>query len=174
MCLLSTLCAISINLLCNIVNVLNFDPTPGIESVCKDITRAYILFHLSFHLIWYASWHTIKKTSWHLTPPRGLVCIYELDMCGASFVDHLCYFFFCFCYAFICVCLVMPCGYLLGKGWPLGSRLWCLIVKVSISHWYPGSGLVLDCIYSWFLSSFLLWIRIKLDKTITNASATWY
>ena len=29
-----------------------------------------------------------------------------------------------------------------------GSRLWCLIVTLSLSHWYPGSGVVLDCIDS--------------------------
>ena len=40
------------------------------------------------------------------------------------------------------------CGHLLGKGWPLGSRLWCLTVSLSLSHWYPGSGVVLDCIDS--------------------------
>ena len=28
-----------------------------------------------------------------------------------------------FCYAFMHVCLLMPCGHLLGKGRPLGSRL---------------------------------------------------
>ena len=49
------------------------------------------------------------------------------------------------------VFLLMPCGHLLGKGWPLGSRLWCLIVTLPLSHWYPGSGVVLDCIYSWSL-----------------------
>ena len=40
---------------------------------------------------------------------------------------------------------------------PAGKRLtaWlsfvmsrCLIVKLSFSHWYPGSGVVLDCIDS--------------------------
>ena len=71
---------------------------------------------------------------------------------GASFVDHLCYF----CLVFMHVCLLMLCGHLLGKGWSLGSRLWCLIVTLSLSHWYPGSGVVLDCIYSWSLPSFLL------------------
>ena len=35
-----------------------------------------------------------------------------------------------------------------GKGLPLGSRLWCLTVSLSLSHWYPGSGVVLDCIDS--------------------------
>ena len=52
---------------------------------------------------------------------------------------------------FIRVCLLMSCGHLLGKGWPLGSRLWCIIVKLS-----PGSGVVLDCIDSWSLPSFFL------------------
>ena len=37
---------------------------------------------------------------------------------------------------------------LLGKGWPLGSRLWCPTVSLSLSHWYPGSGVILDCIDS--------------------------
>ena len=62
----------------------------------------------------------------------------------------------CVCYAFLCVCLYVPCGQLLGKGWPLGSRLWCLTVSLSLSHWYPGSGVVLDCIDSWSLLPYLL------------------
>ena len=53
-----------------------------------------------------------------------------------------------FCYDFLQVCLLVPYGRLLGGGWPLGSRLWCLIVTLSLSHWYPGSGVVLDCIDS--------------------------
>ena len=62
-----------------------------------------------------------------------------------------------FCYAFVRVCLRMPWGHLLGKGWSLDSRLWCLIVELSLSHWYPGSGVVLDWINSWSLPSFLLY-----------------
>ena len=46
------------------------------------------------------------------------------------------------------VCLYVLCGHLLGKGLPLGSRLSCLTVSLSLSHWYPGSGVVLDCIDS--------------------------
>ena len=54
------------------------------------------------------------------------------------------------------VCLYVPCGHLLGKSCPLGSRLWCLTVSLSLSHWYPGSGVVLDsidsdlCIHTYF------------------------
>ena len=38
----------------------------------------------------------------------------------------------CFCsvlclLCFVRVCLYVLCGHLLGKGWPLGSRLWCLL-----------------------------------------------
>ena len=46
--------------------------------------------------------------------------------------------------------------HLLGKGWPLGSRLWCLSVSLSLSHWYPGSNVVLYCINSWSLHPYLL------------------
>ena len=74
------------------------------------------------------------------------------------FVDHLCYF----CIVLLCfhhVCLLMPCGHLLGKGWPLGSSLWCLVVTLWLSHWYPGSGVVLDYIDFWSLPYFLLCCR---------------
>ena len=46
---------------------------------------------------------------------------------GTSFVDLLC---FCSVLCWLCfvrVCLYLLCGHLLGKGWPLGSRLWCLL-----------------------------------------------
>ena len=42
------------------------------------------------------------------------------------------------CYAFVCVCLYMPCGHLLGKGWPLCSRLWlsnCEFVDFPLVSW---------------------------------------
>ena len=67
------------------------------------------------------------------------------------------------CYAFVRVCLLLPCCHLLGKGWPLGSRLWYLIMSLLLSHWYPGSGVVLDCIDSWSLPSFLLCPKERLN-----------
>ena len=54
----------------------------------------------------------------------------------------------CLLYVFVRVCLYVLCGHLLGKGWPLGFHLWCLTVNLSLSHWYSGSGVVLDCIDS--------------------------
>ena len=87
-------------------------------------------------------------TPWNrFEPSSKIVCFF----CGADML-----FLSCFCYAFVRVCLLMLCCHLLGKGCPLGSRLWSLIVNLSLSHWYPGSGVVLDFIDSWSLPSFLL------------------
>ena len=69
----------------------------------------------------------------------GLMCL----------VDLLC--FFCVAFAMplcasVYLCLVVTCW----ERADLGSRLWCLAVSLSLSHWYPvsGSGVVLDCIDS--------------------------
>ena len=68
------------------------------------------------------------------------------------------FFLSCVCYVFVRVCLFVPCGHLLGKGWPLGYRLWCITLSLSLSHWYPVSGVELDWIESWFLHPYLLFI----------------
>ena len=64
-------------------------------------------------------------------------------------MDLLC-FLSCVCYAFVRVRLYVPCCHLLGRA--IGSvwclTVWCLTVSLSLSHWYPGSGVVLDCIDS--------------------------
>ena len=101
-------------------------------------------------------WNQFKPSSkiFLLTIPR------QCFFCGSFML-----FLSCFCYAFTRVCLLMPCGHLLGKDWPLGSRLWCLIVKLSLSHWYLGSGVVLDCIDSWSLPSFLLYLEVFWDPS---------
>ena len=39
----------------------------------------------------------------------------------------------CVFYAFVRFRLYVFCGHLLGKGWPLGSRLWFLTVSLSLS-----------------------------------------
>ena len=58
---------------------------------------------------------------------------------------HLCYF---------SICLVLLCFHarlFVDALWsPAGKGLisWHLIVTLSLSHWYPGSGVVLDCINS--------------------------
>ena len=54
------------------------------------------------------------------------------------------------------VCSLLPRGHLKGKGLPLGSCLWCLLWFCYFPIWYPGTGVVLNCIDSWSLLSFLL------------------
>ena len=72
-------------------------------------------------------------------------------------MNLLCFLLSCVCYAVVRVCLYVPCGHVLGKGLPLGSLLWCLTVSLSLSHWYPGSGVVLDlsipdlCTFTYFI-----------------------
>ena len=46
---------------------------------------------------------------------------------GTFFVDLLCFCSVLCLLCFVRVCLYVLCGHLLGKGWPLGSRLWCLL-----------------------------------------------
>ena len=93
---------------------------------------------------------------------------------GCFFCGPFTLFLSCFCYAFVHVCLLMPCGHLLGKGWPLASRLWCLIVKLSLSHWYQESSVVLDCIDSRSLPFYLLcanrnlWQSNRMDWTVSH------
>ena len=68
----------------------------------------------------------------------------------------------------------VPCGHQLGNGWPLGSRLWCLTVSLSLSNWYPGTGVVLDCIDSWSLHPYLHSSKChQLNKTFSVQNVDW-
>ena len=62
-------------------------------------------------------------------------------------------FFFCLVFAMslcasVYMCFVVTCW---EKGCPLGSRLWCLTISLSLSNWYPGSGSIPDlCTLTYF------------------------
>ena len=56
-------------------------------------------------------------------------------------------FLSCVCFAFVRARLFI-CALWSPAGKWLGSRVWCLSVSLSLSHWYPGSGVILDCIDS--------------------------
>ena len=84
---------------------------------------------------WTSSWENL--TPWNRFKPYSskiflLTVPRRCFLCGSFML-----FLFCFCYVFMRICLLMPCGHLLGNDWPLGFRMWCLIVKLSLSHWYP-------------------------------------
>ena len=76
---------------------------------------------------------------------------------GTSFVDLLC-----FCSV---LCLLWLCARLFicalwspaGKGLTSWLSFVVSTVSLSLSHWYPGSDVVLDCIDSWSLHPYLLW-----------------
>ena len=71
---------------------------------------------------------------------------------GTSFVDLLCFCSVLCLLCFVHVCLCVLCGRLLGGGGGGGLASWLSFVvssvSLSLSHWYPGSGVVLDCIDS--------------------------
>ena len=89
---------------------------------------------------------------------------------GTSFVDHLCYLYL-VCLSCFRVCEFLRCCHLKGKGWPLVSCLWCLLWFCYFPIWYPETGVVLNCIDSWSLLSFLLQLRSE-NVTIENLPLT--
>ena len=75
---------------------------------------------------------------------------------GTSFVDLLC---FCSVLCLICLCArLFICALWSPAGKGLASWLSFVVstVSLSLSHLYPGSGVVLDCIDSWSLHPYLL------------------
>ena len=63
-----------------------------------------------------------------------------------------------------------------GKGLTSWLSLVMTNREVSLSHWYPGSGVVLDCIDFWSLSFFLLCKRLRVwnFRTFTIAKIANY
>ena len=75
---------------------------------------------------------------------------------GTSFVDLLC---FCSVLCLLCLCArLVICALWSPAGKGLTSWLSFVVSTVSwsLSHWYPGSDVVLDCIDSWSLHPYLL------------------
>ena len=76
---------------------------------------------------------------------------------GGTFFVDLFMFLFCLVFAMFCARL-----FICASWSPAGKRLtsWLSFVvssvSLSLSHWYPGSGVVLDCIDSWSLQPYLL------------------
>ena len=57
-------------------------------------------------------------------------------------MDHLCYF----CLVLLSHLFVDALWSLVGKGLTTWLSFVMSIVTLSLFHWYPGSGVVLDCI----------------------------
>ena len=90
-----------------------------------------------------------------------LACLYVSDPYGRVFTVLVCkwsFMFFsvlwllCLC-ACLCICTLWSPA---GKGQTSWLSFVVSTVSLSLSHWYPGSGVVLDCIDSWSLHPYLL------------------
>ena len=83
--------------------------------------------------------------------------------------DLLC---FCSVLCLLCLCVrLFICALWSPAGKGVTSWLSFVVstVSLSLSHWYPGSGVVLDCIDSWSLHPYLLWLPT--DDTFSNQSS---
>ena len=107
----------------------------------------------------YVSWST-SELSLRLAPlnrfkPSSKIFYWPFQG-GTSFVDLLC---FCSVLCLLCLCArLFICALWSPAGKGLTSWLSFVVstVSLSLSHWYPGSGVVLDCIDSWSLHLYLL------------------
>ena len=90
-----------------------------------------------------------------------------------SFVDLLC---FCSVLCLLCLCeRLFICALWSPAGKGLTSWLSFVVsaVSLSLSHWYPGSGVVLDCIDSWSLHLYLLWNFILIVSPQSRDAPLW-
>ena len=91
---------------------------------------------------------------------------------GTSLVDLLC---FCSVLCLLCLCarlFICALWSPAGKGLTSGLSFVVSAVNLSLSHWYPGSGVVLDCIDSWTLHPYLLWFCFIISWTTMEVSLT--
>ena len=86
-------------------------------SQCHLITMGIYLIFEYVHDNWSNCYFTSSLAMRFYWPFQG----------GTSFVDLLCFCSVLCLLCFVRVCLYVLRGHLLGKGWPLGSRLWCLL-----------------------------------------------
>ena len=87
---------------------------------------------------------------------------------GTSFVDLLCFCSVLCLLCFVRVCLYVLRGHLLGKGWPLGSRLWCLLwvcyfpIGILGQVWYLIVSIpdLCNLIYFKYIDGSPIWVLI--------------
>ena len=87
---------------------------------------------------------------------------------GTSFVDLLCFCSVLCLLCFVRVCLYVLRGHLLGKGWPLGSGLWCLLwvchfpIGILGQVWYLIVSIPDLCNLTYFHSPILTRLHMKI------------
>ena len=91
-----------------------------------QIKRTTIMRWLWLYVSWSTSELRVRLAPLNRFKPSSKIFYWPFQG-GASFVDLLCFCSVLCLLCFVRVCLYVLCGHLLGKGWPLGSRLWCLL-----------------------------------------------
>ena len=87
----------------------------------KDINKA-----LDIYVSWSTSELRVRLVPLNRFKPSSKIFYWPFKG-WTSFVDLLCFCSVLCLLCFVRVCFYVLCGHLLGKGWPLGSRLWCLL-----------------------------------------------
>ena len=99
---------------------------------------------------------------------------YWLFQGGTSFVDRLCFWsvlcLLCLCARLVICALWSPAG----KGLTSWLSFVVSTVSWSLSHWYPRSGVVLDCIGSWSLHPYLLWLHNKVRVALYKIQLSFF
>ena len=101
---------------------------------------------------------------------------------GTSFVDLLCFCSVLCLLCFVRVCLYVLRGHLLGKGWPLGFRLWCLLwvchfpIGILGQVWYLIVSIPDLCNLTYFsmAHSTVLWWSSLLEFTIQRCAQSFH
>ena len=115
-----------------------------------------VLYFVTFpNESWSTSESRVRLAPWNWFKPSSKIFYWPFQG-GTSFVDLLC---FCSVLCLLCLCArLFICALWSPAGKGLTSWLSFVVsaVSLSLSHWYPGSGVVLDCIDSWSLHPYLL------------------
>ena len=85
-------------------------------------------------------------------------------------MDLLC---FCSVLNLLCLCARLFICALWSPAWKGLTSLLSFVVStvsLSLSHWYPGSGVVLDCIDSWSLPPYLLLLYVMFSCVTVTLS----
>ena len=142
-------CCIVVSVLCSLV-VTCWERADLSAIVC-------VLCFVTFpNVSWSTSELRVRLAPWNWFKPSSKIFYWPFQG-GTSFVDLLC---FCSVLCLLCLCArLFICALWSPAGKGLTSWLSFVVsaVSLSLSHWYPGSGAVLDCIDSWSLHPYLLW-----------------
>ena len=121
------------------------------HSSCKQLFSVLILIIWLHHanqtsVSWSRSELRVRLAPWNRFKPSSKIFLLTLLLWIICVINVLCSSCF-------CVCSLLPCGQLLGKGWPLGSCMWYLLLLSHVVSWVRcGTWLYRFLIFAAFLT----------------------